>query len=73
MASSCKKNSQSNLPSSLSVWSWQTLQAWPGMRLLAEVRLCLSLGSHFAFLPEDFQDLRRVHEYVNHFISKSML
>lgn len=54
MASSCRKNYNSNLPSSLSVWSWQTLSAWPGMILLAEMRLCLNLGYSFAISPEDF-------------------
>lgn len=32
-----------------SVWSWQTCQAWPGMMLLAEMMLCLILGSSFVF------------------------
>ena len=51
----------------VSVWSWQTFQAWPGMMLLVEMRLCLHLGSSFAFWPADFQDLGRVYEYVKHF------
>nr|XP_020737181.1 cAMP-specific 3',5'-cyclic phosphodiesterase 4D-like [Odocoileus virginianus texanus] len=58
----------------VSVWSWQTLQAWPGMMLLAEMRLCLHLGSSFAFWPADFQDLGRVCEYVKqHFLFKNVL
>lgn len=57
----------------VSVWSWQTFQAWPGMMLLPKMRLCLQLGSSFAFWPADFQDLGRVYEYVKHFLSKSVL
>lgn len=33
----------------VSVWSWQTFQAWPGMMLLAKMMLCLNLDSSFAF------------------------
>lgn len=54
MASSCRKNYNSSLPSSPSVWSWQTFLAWPGMILLAETRLCLNLVYSFAVSPEDF-------------------
>lgn len=56
MASSWEKNSQPSLPSSLCV-VLATFQAWPGMMLLPEMRLCLQLGSSFAFWPADFQDL----------------